>query len=371
MKKEQTKQDGVRYAGYLEAEREAVALYTAMAEAEQDPRRARIFRQLTESEERHVTHWAEKLGMAVDNLPPYRVKLRVRFLGWLARQFGTQLVLPLVLRIEGNDTAMYEAEPEAQDIMAEEEGHSQTLQELKQGRYPGSNLDSGGWRQMAGAGAFRAAVLGGNDGLVSNFGLVWGVAGGTSDPQIILLAGVAGLVAGAFSMAAGEYVSMRADRDLGEYRLEMERRELQEMPEEEKEELSLIYQLKGLTQKEADTLAERIMQDPEVALETMAREELGVNPGQLGSPWGAAISSFLAFGSGALVPVLPYILGANTFAFGLSGGLSALALFVTGTMLAVVSGKNPFWGGTRMLSIGVTAALVTFGVGRLIGISLT
>ncbi len=370
MKKELSHQDEARYKGYLESEREAVALYAAMAEAEQDPRRARVFRRLVEAEERHVTHWAEKLGMTVDNLPRYRPKIRMRFLGWLARRFGTQMVLPVVLRIEGADTAMYEDEPEAQGIMAEEEGHTQTLRNLKEGRYPGSELDNGKWRQAAAGGTFRAAVLGGNDGLVSNFGLVWGVAGGTSDPQIILLAGVAGLVAGAFSMASGEYVSMRADRDLTEHRLEMERRELQELPEEEKEELSLIYQLKGLTQEEADILAERIMQDPEVALETMAREELGINPGQLGSPWGAAVSSFFSFASGAVVPVIPYIFEANSFAFGLSGGLSALALFGTGAVLAFVSGKNSFWGGVRMLSIGVTAALVTFGVGRLIGISL-
>ena len=370
MKKERTHQDEARYTSYMEAEQEAVALYAAMAEAEQDPRRARIFRQLAESEKRHVTHWAGKLGMAVADLPPYRPKFRVRVLGWLARQFGTRLVLPIVLRIEGSDTVMYQDEPEAQGIMAEEEGHSQTLQDLKEGRYPGSDLDRGKWRQMALGGSFRAAVLGGNDGLVSNFGLVWGVAGGTSNPQIILLAGVAGLVAGAFSMASGEYVSMRADRDLAEHRLNMERIELQELPEEEKEELSLIYQLKGLTQEEADVLAERIMQDPEAALETMAREELGINPGQLGSPWGAAISSFLSFASGALVPVIPYIFGANTFAFVLSGGLSALALFGTGTVLAFVSGKNPFRGGVRMLSIGVTAAAVTFSIGRLIGLSL-
>jgi VIT1/CCC1 family predicted Fe2+/Mn2+ transporter len=370
MKKEQPHQTKSRYKGYLEAEQEAVALYAVLAEAEQDPKRSRVFRRLVEAEGRHVTHWAEKLGIAKDDLPGYRPKFRIRFLGWLARQFGTQMVLPYVLRIESADTAMYEDEPEAQSILTEEKGHTQALQNLKEGQYPGDELGHGGWRQAAAGGTFRAAVLGGNDGLVSNFGLVWGVAGGTSDPQIILLAGVAGLVAGAFSMAGGEYVSMRADRDLTEHRLEMERVELQEFPEEEKEELSLIYQLKGLTQNEADILAERIMLDPEVALETMAREELGINPGQLGSPWGAAISSFFSFGTGAIVPVLPYIFSVNSIAFGLSGGLSALALFGTGTALAFVSGKNSFWGGIRMLSIGITAALVTFSVGRLIGISL-
>ena len=154
MKKEQPHQDEARYKGYLKAEQEAVALYSALAEAEQDPRRARVFRQLVEAEERHVTHWTEKLGMATDDLSRYRPKFQIRFLGWLARQFGTQMVLPVVLRIESADTAMYQDEPEAQSILVEEEGHSQTLEDLKEGRYPGGELDRGGWRQTA-AGAPR------------------------------------------------------------------------------------------------------------------------------------------------------------------------------------------------------------------------
>ena len=195
-----------RYRRYLEAERQAVALYVTMAEVEKDSKRAQIFRQLAEAEQRHVSHWAAKLGLSSSGLPPVRPGLRLRLLGWLARHFGTSQVLPLILRIESADTEMYASEPEGKGLMAEEEGQSQVLRDVKAGRYPGSELTIGGWRKAAAGGALRAAVLGGNDGLVSTFALVWGVAGGTSNPQIIMLAGVAGLLAGSFSMAAGEYV---------------------------------------------------------------------------------------------------------------------------------------------------------------------
>lgn len=359
-----------RYRRYLEAEREAVALYTAMAGAERDPQRAQIFRELAESEERHVAYWSGKLGLSSGDLESSRVSFRVRLLGWLAQLLGTRLVLPLVLRIEGDDTVMYAGDPEAAQVMAEGEGHSRILHDLREGRSQDGNANTPRWERAVAGGSVRAAVLGVNDGLVSNFGLVSGVAGGTSDPQIVLLAGVAGLLAGAFSMAAGEYVSMRAHRDLSEYRLEIERREIEELPEEEKRELALIYRLKGMTEEEADVLAERIMQDPEVALDTMAREELGIDPDQLGSPWGATISSFVSFTMGAVVPVLPYALGATGSAFLLSGVLSAIALFTVGSVLALLSRKGFLRGGLRMLLIGMVTAGVTFTIGSLIGITL-
>ncbi|MDO8751771.1 MAG: VIT1/CCC1 transporter family protein [Dehalococcoidia bacterium] len=363
--------DRSRYMRYLQAEQQAVALYTAMAQAEKDPARAQIFRELTEVEGRHLAYWAEKLILDTKDIPPFKPSFRVRALGWMAKSLGTKRVLPLVLRIEGEDTEMYAGDPEATQVMADEEGHSRQLQELRDGKRPGSELDSGGWQKAAGAGAFRAAVLGGNDGLVSTFSLVWGVAGGTSDPAVILLAGVAGLLAGASSMAAGEYVSMRADRDLVEHRIEMERRELQETPGDEREELSLIYRMKGMTKEEANVLADRIIQNPEVALNTMVRDELGLDPTQLGSPWGASISSFFSFALGAVVPVIPYALRLGDRAFLLSGVLSAIALFTVGASLATLTEKGWLRGGLRMLLIGMASALATFGVGRLIGVAVS
>ena len=228
------------------------------------------------------------------------------------------------------------------------------------------------WHWMSSTWSLRAAVLGVNDGLVSNFSLVMGVAGGTSgNPGFILLAGVAGLLSGAFSMAAGEYVSMRAQRDIFERQLEIEAWELEEQPEEEKQELVLIYQAKGLTQQEAETVAERIMADPEVALDTHAREELGLDPSQLGgSPWGAAFSSFVAFAIGALVPIFPYLVGLGTTALLTSILLSAGSLVTVGALLAYLSGKRLWWGGLRMLLAGGFAATVTFAIGTLVGVTL-
>ena len=187
-------------------------------------------------------------------------------------------------------------------------------------------------------------MLGVNDGLVSNFSLVMGVAGGTSDQDIVLLAGVAGLLAGAFSMAAGEYVSMRSQRDVYEHQISLERAEIEMWPDEEEEELALIYQAKGLSQEEARLIAKRVMSDQEIALDTMAREELGLNPSELGSPWGASLSSFSAFVTGALVPILPYIFGAGTLAIPLSAILSAGALLTVGGVLAWMTDRSAVWG---------------------------
>lgn len=221
------------------------------------------------------------------------------------------------------------------------------------------------------SGSLRAAVLGVNDGLVSNFSLVMGVAGGTSNPDIVLLAGVAGLLAGAFSMAAGEYVSMRSQRDVYEHQINLERTEIEMWPEEEEEELSLIYQAKGLSKEEAEIIAKRLMADPEIALDTMAREELGLNPSELGSPWRASLSSFGAFISGAIIPILPYIFGANGMAIPLSAVLSAVALLTVGGTLAWMTNRSAVWGGLRMVIAGGAAAAVTFGVGSLIGTSIS
>ncbi len=227
---------------------------------------------------------------------------------------------------------------------------------------------------LGGQGVLRAAVLGGNDGLVSNFSLVMGVAGGTGSPSLVLLAGVAGLLAGAFSMASGEYVSMRAQRDLHERLLQLEARELEEEPEEETEELVEIYQAKGLTRQEAEVVARRIMADPVVALDTHAREELGLDPSQLGSPWGAAVSSFFAFAGGAFVPILPYLVSrggsVGGSAFLISILLSAAAMATVGGVLAHLSGKRAWWGSLRMLLAGSIAASVTYAIGSLLGVAL-
>ncbi|MBV9791601.1 MAG: VIT1/CCC1 transporter family protein [Chloroflexi bacterium] len=220
-------------------------------------------------------------------------------------------------------------------------------------------------------GTLRAAVFGINDGLVSNISLVMGVAGAGTDSRFVLLAGLSGLLAGAFSMAAGEYVSMSAQREVFEAQIAFEQRELADDPQGELAELTQIYRAKGLPEAQAATLAASMMADPRIALDTHAREELGLDPDELGSPWGAAFSSFGAFVVGAIIPVIPYIIFGNPTAFWASVLLSALALFIVGVLLTTFTGRNWLYSGLRMMLIGTLAAGVTYLVGRLIGVSVT
>jgi len=222
-------------------------------------------------------------------------------------------------------------------------------------------------KNSAASGTLRAAVLGMNDGLVSNLSLVMGVTGGTSDSAIILLVGIAGLLAGAFSMASGEYVSMKAQKDHYEHILDIKRGEVERFPEGERGELVNIYKSKGLSIDEAKTVARWIMREPETALDTMAREGLGLDPNQLGSPWMASLSSFLSFAVGAFVPILPHTIWTEGLAFTLSGLFSAIILACVGCLLAGFSGKNIVVGGARMLIIGMVSASLTFGLGTLVG----
>jgi len=218
-------------------------------------------------------------------------------------------------------------------------------------------------------GTFRAAIFGVNDGLVSNLSLVMGVAGASTDARFVLLAGVAGLLAGAFSMAAGEYVSMGAQRELFENEIATERRELVEDPQGERKELELIYESKGMTEAAAAKLASHMMKDPVIALDTHAREELGLDMDQLGSPWGAAISSFVAFVVGAIIPVLPYVFLLSQAAFKTSLALSALALLGVGAVISSFTGRALLFSALRMLLIGSLAAGITYLVGSLVGVS--
>ena len=231
----------------------------------------------------------------------------------------------------------------------------------------GGFLDAG----ILGDGNLRAAILGVNDGLVSNFSLVMGVAGGVDDPKWVLLAGIAGLLAGAFSMAAGEYVSVAGQRDVYRNRIRTLEASLRVSKYEEILRIAAIYESKGLTASESMTVAKRLMENPEAALDTVAREELGLSEDTLGSPFGAASSSFVAFVIGAIVPILPYLLGAGSLAFTLSAVLSGLALAVVGALVAAGSGRNLVWGGAKMLMAGGLAAAVTFAIGSLIGIAVT
>ena len=229
---------------------------------------------------------------------------------------------------------------------------------------------NGGQVYLGTSGSLRAAVLGVNDGLVSNFCLVMGIAGGTNNTAVVLLAGVAGLFAGAFSMAVGEYVSVRSQKDLFEYQIGLERATIESSPEDSREDLVEIYTSKGLSMEQAGTIADQIMSDPSITLDTLIRERLGLNPSHLGSPWSAAISSFGAFVAGALVPIIPYLLGSDNMVVLQSSLLSASSLILIGGTLSWMSKKKIIWGAARMACLGGLAALVTFGLGNIVGSSI-
>ncbi len=361
--------DQQRYRRYLKNELEAVQLYRDLASVERNEERAGLFRRLAQAEMRHVRIWSRKLGLEDQSPDNYRRSLRVILLRTVAKVLGTRAVMPMIMRSEAADASTYRDDPEATNIVQEEIEHFNVLGRLA-GQPDHTQILSLERRHYSGTVNVRAGVLGFNDGLLSNLSLVMGVAGATSDSNFIVIAGISGLLAGAFSMAAGEYVSVRAQRDVYEREIEVERAELEEMPKEEMQELALIYQRKGFTRQEARAVAERIISNPEVALATLAREELGLDPSQLGYPWMAAISSFLAFGLGAIIPLLPNLFTEGLLALMLTIAVSGVATVGIGVLLGIITGKNPLWGGGRMLLAGTIAAGVTYGIGSAIGISL-
>jgi VIT1/CCC1 family predicted Fe2+/Mn2+ transporter len=351
-----------------EDELDAAALYRALAAAS-DGRRRDVLNRLADSEERHAEHWEGLLREAgITEFPPRKRTLRTKALAAMASLFGADAVLPLVLRFEAADAAKYRDLAEAGDEMsAEEMAHGRTVAALEgAGRGEQIARSEGRHRATAG-GALRAGVFGVNDGLVSNLLLILGVAGGTGNRNIILLAGLAGLLAGAFSMAAGEWVSVQSQRELYEREIAIEREEVAAFPEEEIEELILIYQAKGLSDDEAQALARRIMRRPETAVDTLTREELGLAPGDLGSPWVAALSSFVSFSVGAFIPVLPFLFGAGSAPLAVAVALSTVTLFVVGSAIALLTGRSTLRGGLRMVGIAGVVGLASYVIGRLIG----
>lgn len=366
-----TPADVERYRQNYMVEMDGIALYRSMAAAERDSQRAAIFEKLAQNEERHAQRWAKLIQSGGGSVPAHKPSSRVRLLGWLARQFGTRRVVPIISNMEARDEPGYMRQPEAAGLPAEERAHSRTLLAME-GKTSGHDSIAGAerWHTTATGGALRAAVFGINDGLLSNFSLVMGFAGAEAKPEYIILAGVAGLLAGSFSMAAGEYVSMRAQREVFEQQIAIEKEELEMSPREEEEELSLIYQAKGIPEHEASRLANRIIQNPKTAIDTLAREELGLDPAGLGSPWTAATSSFIAFVLGAFVPVAPYLLTSGTAAWLASAALSFCALFSVGAVLSIFTSRGPLWSGARMLGIGLLVSAITYSVGWLLGISV-
>jgi vacuolar iron transporter family protein len=364
-----------RWRALLASERDAAVLYSRLADAETGERQ-QIFRELAAIERRHAAYWEGKLrGAGAAIPPPGRPSLRTWLLGAAARHLSTGAVLPLIERAERSDAGMYDADPDAAPGMAaDERGHAKVIGRLIQGGKPDPRTQISRrepWHRGDRSGALRAGVFGVSDGLVSNTALVMGFAGSGTSRTVTLLAGVAGLLAGSFSMAAGEYVSMSSQREMYEREISLEATELAEKPQEERDELVLIYRAKGVERTDAERMADRIMADREVALDTLAREELGLDPEALGSPWGAAVSSLLAFAIGAFVVVVPYLFGGGTAALLTAIGLAVAALFAVGAIIGAVNGRSVLRSGVRQVVAGALAAGITFGVGHLIGTSVS
>jgi VIT1/CCC1 family predicted Fe2+/Mn2+ transporter len=347
-------------------ELDSADLYNFLARRESDDQRASLMREMAESEIRHADVMRQGLEEQGVRMPAFRVSFKTRMLKILARAGGPRLIYPLLHGTEISGTADYAAQDAKTAALAgEERSHARTLGEMSRTAVTTGER----WHRTAGGGTLRAAVFGVNDGLVSNLSLVMGFAGASADAKFVLLAGLSGLLAGASSMAAGEYVSMKAQRELLERQIELEAAELAVSPEEEVAELALIYRAKGLNKEEAERLAGRLTEDPAVALDTLVREELGLDPTQLGNPIAAASGSFFAFAAGAILPVLPFFFGASTALVILSIALSGAALFGVGAVLSLFTGKGTLFSGGRQLLIGAVAATITFGLGSLIGAS--
>jgi VIT1/CCC1 family predicted Fe2+/Mn2+ transporter len=332
-------------------ERESAWLYGVVAEVDTDPRHQQLFRALAHAAEEQAAHWAR-----LANPGPFRPQPRAQLVAWLVRRLGPRALRPVLAAMKLRGLSVYAATPAV-------DGHLMpvTVQDVGQRH-----------RSVTGGNNLRAAVFGVNDGLVSNISLILGIAGAGASSQTILTSGLAGLLAGSLSMASGEYVSVRSQREMYEYQIGLERDELEEYPAEEAEELALIYQARGVELEQARTIATQLMSNPEHALKTLAREELGLNPDDLASPWGAAVFSFCAFGSGALLPLLPYLLmAANPHTQLWSVALTMAALFGVGMALSLFNGRSALLGGVRMLLIGAAAAGCTWALGRALGTVLS
>lgn len=362
-----------RYRANLQGEVDGAAVYAALAQGEADPALAGVFDRLAAVERRHGDFWRRRIAALGRRYEP-RPSPRARVLAWLARRFGPALVLPTVAANEARDSACYDDQPEARaaGLHQDERSHAVLMQAAAgRGGLPGPTLALLEGRHRGGGNALRAAVLGANDGLVSNASLVMGVAGAAGGDRALMLTGVAGLIAGACSMAMGEWVSVTSSREFYRSQIATEAEELRTVPDEEREELILIYQAKGLPEAQARALAEQLLGNEATALDTLAREELGVDPDAMGgSPWSAAGTSFLLFALGAAVPVAPFFVLGGPAAVAASVAAFAAGLALVGAGTSLFTGRSMSFSALRQLGIGLAAAGVTYGAGALTGAAL-
>ena len=336
-------------------ERQSAWLYRILAERESAaPRRARLFRDLADAAERQAVAWERRAEAKDLDLPAFHPGLRARIVATLIRRLPPAQLKGMLAAMKLRGLSVYNpATAPASHPTPAHAGHPEHFH-----------------RGLERGGGLRAAVFGVNDGLVSNTSLLLGLVGAAQGRGVVMLAGVAGLIAGAASMAAGEYVSMRSQREMFEYQIGLEREELDLYPDEEAAELALIYAARGMDPEEARKLADDTISRPEQALDALAREELGLDPDELGSPWRAAGASFAAFAVGALLPVVPFFFVGGRTALITMLAVTAAALAGAGLVTSLFTGRSALYSALRMVVIGAFAGAVTFFVGRAIGISV-
>jgi VIT1/CCC1 family predicted Fe2+/Mn2+ transporter len=360
---------------FIQDELDTAALYDTLADGESDRRLVEVYRRLAATERRHADHWIAKLRDLGQPVRAFRPSWRAVVLMWVARRFGASTVISVIANQEQADARKYANVPDRAAGMATDEvGHARTLRAIAGdagAEGPFIARLEGRHRSTAGN-ALRAAVLGANDGLVSNLSLIMGVAGANLASREILITGTAGLLACACSMALGEWLSVQSSRELYEKQIDVEAQEIRTNPAEEAEELALIYQAKGLSEDHAREVAGRLMESEGSALDTLAREELGIDPNELGgSALQAAVTSFILCAVGAIIPVLPFLVLSGRPAVIGSLAASGVGLFGIGAAITILTGRSIWTSGMRQVGIGLGAAAITFLIGRLIGVSLS
>lgn len=369
--------DEQRKVANLQDETDGAALYRALSEAETDPGLAQVYAKLAAIEDAHAAFWRRSLQQSGFDVKSGGPTARTRALIWLARRFGPSVVVPTIANLEKRDSSKYDQQADAvtAGLAADERSHARLMREIANphdGLSGPSIAKLEGRHKGAGGNALRAGVLGANDGLLSNLSLIMGVAGAASDNKTILITGLAGLIAGACSMALGEWLSVTSSRELYAKQIATEEAELKANPAEEAEELALIYEAKGLPATQARALAARLMKSHSTALDTLAREELGIDPDELGgSALIAGATSFLLFAAGAAFPVLPFFFLSGNPAVLTGVGLSIAALAFVGAATSLFTGRGIAFSAARQMLIGAGAAAITFGVGKLLGAAIT
>jgi VIT1/CCC1 family predicted Fe2+/Mn2+ transporter len=358
----------------LQTEIDASFLYHKLAENEADENIANVFRQMSEIEQGHADAFAKSINLNPGDLPGPSIQAKT--LNLIGKVFGYNFILGSLMETEKGLSNSIIATKKKNNIpiTGNEANHVSILRTLleQESKVKGSSLARfESKHRSVGGNALRAAVLGGNDGLVSNFSLIMGIAGATSGQTGVLLAGIAGLLAGALSMALGEWISVKSSQELHENQMKLEMDELETNPEGEMRELALMNMAKGVPEEQAMKMAEDLMKDKEQAYDVLIKEELGINPEELkGSAIEAAIYSFILFAIGAILPVIPFIFTNGTRAIVLSVIISSIGLFLIGASITLFTGKSVWFSGFRQVVFGLAAAAITFGIGKLIGVAI-